>query len=77
VFPAIGNLETMRLPGEIILSVTPPFEVYILTEPSRIEVSEISGFEELDDCSWQGVYILNRCYNQFISTYPKEEETFA
>ena len=60
-----------------ILSVTPPSEVYILSEPSRIEVSEISGFEELDDCSWQGVYILNRCYDQFISAYPKEIETFA
>ena len=67
----------MRLPA-VILSVTPPSEVYILSEPSQIEVSEISGFEELDDCSWQGVYILNRCYDQFISTYPKEEEeTFA
>ena len=42
-----------------------------------IEVSEMSGFEETDDCSWQGVYILNRCYDQFMSSYPKEEETFA
>ena len=37
----------------------------------------MSGFEELDDCSWQGVYILNRCYDQFIGAYPKDEETFA
>ena len=25
----------------------------------------MSGFEEIDDCSWEGVYILNRCYDQF------------
>lgn len=55
-----------------VLSVTPPFEVYILSRPSSAEVSEISGFEETDDCSWQGVYILNRCYDQFMDDYDEE-----
>ena len=30
-----------------------------------IEVKHMSAFEEIEDCSWQEVYILNRCYDQF------------
>jgi len=36
------------------------------------EVSEISGFEEIDDCSWQEAYILNRCYDQFSDYTPED-----
>ncbi len=25
----------------------------------------MGAFEEIEDCSWQEVYILNRCYDQF------------
>ena len=35
----------------------------------------MSGFEEIDDCSWEGVYILNRCYDQFADMdYPTDIE---
>lgn len=30
-------------------------------------------FEEIDDCSWQEVYYLNGCYDQFFI----EEDTAA
>lgn len=32
----------------------------------------MSDLEDIDDCTWQGVYILNRCYNQFYDYDPKE-----
>jgi hypothetical protein len=48
-----------------ILSVTSPIQLYIVSRPSRYEVSEISGFKDTDDCSWEDAYILNRCYDQF------------
>lgn len=49
----------------VILSVTSIIPAYIPSCHVQIEVSEMSGFEEIDDCSWEGVYILNRCYDQF------------
>ncbi len=50
--------------------MTPPSQVYILSWRNWSEVSEISGFKETDDCSWEDVYILNRCYDQFGDQYP-------
>ena len=51
----------------LILSVTSIISAYIPSCYVQIEVSEMSGFEEIDDCSWEGVYILNRCYDQFTN----------